>query len=45
MSVQLVFVILAIVFFCLDGFQVKHPTVSWTPFAFACLTIAVFIVK
>ena len=49
MSIKLLLVILAIVFFLLDavGFVVTFRTpptrIFWTPLAFACLTAAVFL--
>lgn len=43
MTLKLLFIILAIVFFMLDGLRVTSPRVSWTPLGFAALTIAVFL--
>jgi len=43
MSIQLILIVLAIVFFLLDGFQVHANHVSWTPLGFAALTAAVLL--
>lgn len=44
MTVTLLFVVLAIVFFFLDAFRVASPRVSWTPLAWAMVVIAVLLI-
>ena len=41
--IKLVLAILAIIFFCLDGFRVANDKVSWTPLGFACVTAAILL--
>jgi hypothetical protein len=36
-----VFLVLAFVFFMLDGIRVNSPKVSWTPLGFACVVAAI----
>ena len=42
MSIKLILIVLAVIFFLLDGFRVPAK-VSWTPLAFACVTAAVLL--
>jgi len=43
-SVKVKMVFLAAVFFALDAFRIQNKVVSWTPAAFCCLVIALFLI-
>ena len=47
-TVKFLFIILAAIFFACDFFRVTFSprwTPNWTPGGFACLTIALFLIK
>lgn len=41
--VFIILLVLAVVFFALDGFKVTAEKVSWTPLGFASITLAVLV--
>lgn len=41
---KLILFIAAAILFALDGFHITHPSLSWTPLAFACLVVGLLII-